>query len=206
VTLIRTLLIATALLGTTIGHGMAQERVVDTLSRAGICQQAATALNGRPNLASYANAISELPACATRGAQELRAEWEQPPSDTTAQRILGEVSPQLRDRQVFDAVLAAFRDSGRPPSIRLAALEALVGYYQPGLFVEYREPALAVNHGSAYVMVGWGDKTTTSGVSPLSTDTRGEILAALDQAERRDPDQRLRLISAYIRTRLAALS
>jgi len=201
----RTLFVTAALLGATIADVMAQEWVVDTLSRAAICRRAATSLHGRPAAGDYSNAVSELPSCATAGAQGLRAQWQQPPSDTAAQRVLGEVTPRLRDRQVFDAVLAAFRDPGRSRTVRLAALEALMGYYQPGLSVKYVEPVQAVNHGSAYVMAGWGDKTTTSGATPLSTDTRGEILAALDQVGNQDPDERLRLISTYIRTRLTAL-
>jgi hypothetical protein len=184
---------------------MAQEGVVDTLSRAAICEQATRTLHDRPSAARYASTVSELPACPAAGAAALRAQWAQPPGDTTAVRVLGEVTSRLRDRPLFETVLAAFRDPARPRTVRLAALEALMGYYQPGLLVKYVEPVQAVNHGSAYVMVGWGDETTTSGATPLSTDTRGEILTALDQVGKQGPDERLRLISSYIRTRLTAL-
>ena len=182
------------------------EGVVDTLSRAGICQRAATALRGRPAAGAYSNAVSELPSCATAGAQGLRAQWEQPPSDTAAQRVLGEVTPRLRDRQVFDAVLAVFRDPGRPRTVRLAALEALMGYYQPGLTVKYVEPVQKVSHGSAYVMVGRGERFTKGSTSaPLTPASRREILQALQQAGAADPDERVRLISSYIYSRLNAL-
>jgi hypothetical protein len=198
----RTLLVMATLMGATAASAVAQE---DTLSRAAICDQANATLQRRPAAATYASAVSELPACRAAGAEALRAQWEQLPADTVEVRVLGEVTPRLRDRQVFESVLAAYRDGSRPRAARLAALEALVGYYQPGLVVEYVEPKLRLQHGSAYVRVGWGDPTTTTGAIPLSTGTRGEILAALDLVGKQDQDERLRLISAYIRTRLAAL-
>jgi len=201
-----TQLVMAALLGAAAADAVAQEGVMDTLSRAGICQQAATTLQGRPAAGAYANVVSELPSCAAAGAQGLRTQWRQPPGDPASLRVLGEVTPQLRDRQVFDAVLGVFRDTGRPRVLRLAALEALMGYYQPGLVVKYVEPALAVNHGSAYVMVGWGDPfTSSSSTAPLTPASRGEILQALQQAGSADPDPRVKLISAYIHDRLAAI-
>jgi hypothetical protein len=116
------------------------------------------------------------------------------------------VTPQLRDRQVLNAVLRVFRDSGRPRALRLAALEALMGYYQPGLSVKYVEPIKSVKHGSAYVMVGRGEgATTTSRTSPLTPASRKEILLTLQQAGAGDRDERVRQISAYIHDRLVAI-
>jgi hypothetical protein len=198
-------LVMAALLGTTAANAVAQEGVVDTLSRAAICESAIATLGRRPTATTYSSAVSELPACPAAGATALRGQWEQLPADTIDVRVLGEVTPRLRDRQVFESVLAVYRDGSRPRAARLAGLEALVGYYQPGLVVEYVEPKMQLQHGSAYVRVGWGDPTTTTGAIPLSTGTRGEILAALDEVGKQDPDDRLRLISVYIRTRLVAL-
>jgi hypothetical protein len=121
-------------------------------------------------------------------------------------RLLGEVTPRLRDRQVFDAVLRAFRDTVRTRDLRLAALEALMGYYEPGLGARSVEPALAVEHGSAYVMMGQGDPVATyPGPAPLGAGSRGQILQALEQVGKRDPDDRVRLISTYVHSRLSAL-
>jgi hypothetical protein len=201
----RIVLVLAALSATTAGKAVGQDRVVDTLSRAGICEQAKRTLQDRPSGQRYASTVSELPACATDGAAALRAQWAQLPGDTALVRVLGEVTPRLRDRSLFESVLGVYRDASRPLHARLAALNSLVGYYKPGLIVVYVEPEVAVQHGSAYVLVGRGDPTAINGAVPLSSGTRGQILAALDQVAQQDPDARLRLISAYIRTRLAAL-
>lgn len=202
----RSVLVLAALLGTTISKAQGQEGVVDTLSRAAICEQATRTIHRWPSGQTYASSVSELPYCSTSGATELRAQWAQLPADTALVRVLGEVTPRLRDRSLFETVLAVYRDPSRPREARLAALNALVGYYKPGLGAVHREPKVAVQHGSAYVVVSYGDPTTTNGPIPLSSGTRGQILAALDQVGKQDPDERLRLISAYIRSRLAALS
>ena len=201
----RTFFVLAALMGTTAGSAASQEGVVDTLSRAAICDQAIRALRGRPTGEAYAGAVSELPACSSAGASALRVQWSQLPTDSADVRMLADVTPRLRDRSVFKDVLSVYRDPSRPRNARLAALQALMGYYQPGLIVVYVEPKVPVQHGSAYVRVGGGDPITSNGPTPLSANTRGEILTALDQVAKQDSDERLRLISAYIRTRLAAL-
>jgi hypothetical protein len=202
----RTLMVAIVFLGATGGKAVSQENVSDTLSRAAICERATKTLHGQPTAVKYSGTVSELPACHTAGVKELRAQWAHPPRDTAAVRVLGEVTPQLRDRDLFETVLAAYRDASRPQQARLAALVALVGYYQPGLGLVFVEPKVPVQDGSAYVRVSYGDPATTKGPSPLSAGTRGQILAALDEVGKRDSDERLRSISAYIHTRLAALS
>lgn len=178
----------------------------DTLSRATVCERAERSIQGGKVDETYYTAVSNLPNCKAAGARVLRAQWQQPPSDTVAVRLLGEVTPRLRDRQVFDAVLTTFRDPHQPRNVRLAALEALMGYYQPGLGASFPEPEQPVQHGSAYVMMGAGDPPTTQkGPSALTVGVRAEILEALGQVGKQDPDERVRLISAYIQTRLATL-
>jgi hypothetical protein len=199
----RVLLAVTALVGSALPSARAQEGVVDTLSRASICKDAIA--NLKQGTEAYYSALAELPYCSGVGARALRSEWEQPPGDTVAVRLLGEVTSRLRDRQVFDAVLRAFRDPARPRHLRLAALEALMGYYEPGLVAKFVEPALAVAHGSAYVMMGQGDPVAYPGPAPLGAGSRGEILQVLEQAGKEDPDERVRLISAYVHSRLSAL-
>jgi hypothetical protein len=204
-TIHRNCLVTAALLGAIGPKTVAQEGVSDTLSRAAICDRAIATLQRRPEGATYFSALTELPACRGKGAAALRAQWEQLPDDTAEVRVLGEVTPRLRDRHVFESVLAVYRNGSRPRAARLASLEALVGYYQPGLVVQYVEPEMPLQHGSAYVRMGQGDPTVTKGASPLSSHIRGEILAALDQVGKQDQDERVRLISAYVQTRVAAL-
>jgi hypothetical protein len=145
------------------------------------------------------------PPCSAVGVAALRTQWVQAPGDIIAVRILGEVTPRLRDQFLFETVLAVYSDGSRRRPVRLASLESLVGYYQPGLVLRYVEPEFPVQHGSAYVMVGWSDTETSNGTAPLSSDTRSKILAALDQVGKKDRDERLGLISGYIRSRLVAL-
>lgn len=200
----RVVLVVAALAGSAGRSALAQEGVVDTLSRASMCKRAIA--NLQQGTQAYYSALAELPYCSAVGARALRSEWERPPSDTTAVRVLGEVTPRLRDRQVFDAVLAAFSDPVRPRELRLAALASLMGYYEPGLGARYVEPALAVQHGSAYVMMGQGDPVAAyAGPTPLSPGSRAEILQVLEQVGKQDPDERVLLISTYVHSRLSAL-
>jgi hypothetical protein len=72
--------------------------------------------------------------------------------------------------------------------------------------VRFTEPAQPVQHGSAYVMLGQGDPPTTrKGPTPLAARVRGVVLEAVQRVGTADTDERLRLISAYVHTRLASL-
>lgn len=202
----RITLLLVPLLATTVSCVAAQEVGTEAPSQSAICERAARSLKSRPPAQGYSRAIADLPACGVVGARALEDQWKEPPSDTATVRVLGEVTPRLRDRQVFDAVVGAFRDPARRRDLRLAALEALMGYYEPGVGAAYVEPALAVQHGSAYVMMGQGDPVATyRGAAPLSASTRTEILQVLEMVSKQDTDERVRLISAYIHSRLSAL-
>jgi hypothetical protein len=193
--------------GGMIPTASAQESVVDTLTRAGICARAAQRLQQGVSGQAYFGAVAALPYCPATGGQVLRQQWEHPPSDTVEQRVLGEVTPRLRDHQVFEAVLRVFRDPSRPRELRLAALRALMGYYQPGLKASFVDREVQVDYGGAYVLMGRGDSTTTpSRSAPLTAGSRGEILQAIKQVAAQDPDKRVRLIAAYIHDRLVGMS
>lgn len=184
---------------------LAQEPGPDSLSRTMGCDQAAAVLDAPDARGErYYRAVSELPSCPSAGVRSLGAQWKRPPRDTTALRLLGEVTPRLRDRQLFETVLGVFRGASHPRDVRLAALEALAGYYEPGLAIRFTEPTHPVQHGSAYVMLGRGDPPhTETGPTPLTQSARREILQALQEVGRQDPDERLRLVADYLHSRLA---
>jgi hypothetical protein len=187
------------LLGAVGPNAMAQAERTDTLSNSAYCARAAAMLDRGASGEAYYRALSDIQNCGGTGAVALRKQWQQPPTDTIALRLLGEVSPQLRDRHLLDAVLTAFRDASRPRDVRFAALEALVGYYEPGLGLAFSEPHIPVQHGSAYVALSFGDPSTTEpGPTPLTARARHDILQALQQAGTSDPDQRMRLIAKYL--------
>jgi hypothetical protein len=184
---------------------MAQAAEGDTLSHATVCSRAATTVRSGAHGQPYYQAVADLTTCPSEGSAGLAGAWQKAPSDSTAIRILGEATPRLRDRDVLQAVLIAFRDPGRPQAVRLAALEALVGYYQPGMGVRYTEPDRPVRSGSAYVMLGRGDAPSVrSGRKPLSAGTRQEILQALAAVGASDPDDRVSLIAGYVKGRLTS--
>jgi hypothetical protein len=184
---------------------VAQATQGDTLSHATVCSRAASTVQSGAHGQSYYHALADLTTCPTEGSTGLAGAWQKAPSDSIAIRILGEASPRLRDRDVLQAVLTAFRDPGRPQAVRLAALEALVGYYQPGMAVRYTEPSRPVRSGSAYVMLGRGDPPSVrNGQKPLSAGARQDILQALAAVGASDPDDRVSLIAGYVRDRLTS--
>jgi hypothetical protein len=184
---------------------MAQASQGDTLSHATVCSRAASAVESGAQGRSYYHAVADLTTCPTEGSASLARAWQKAPSDSTAIRILGEATPRLRDRDVLQAVLITFRDPGRSQVVRLAALEALVGYYQPGMGVRFTEPSRPVRSGSAYVMLGRGDAASVrSGRKPLSAGARQEILQALAAVGASDPDDRVSLIAGYVKDRLTS--
>jgi hypothetical protein len=181
----------------------AQETSVDPSP---VCERATQNVQRSAQGEAYSSAIGDLPSCGAAGVRALKSLWGQPPSDTAAVRVLGEATPRLRDQQMFNEVVSVFQNTSRPREVRLAALEALVGYFQPGLALKFTEPDEPVQHGSAYVMLGQGDPPTTrNGPTPLAARVRGDVLEAVQRIGKEDKDERLRLISAYIHTRLRAL-
>lgn len=191
------------LFGTVVPDAIAQGERTDTLSNAAYCARAAAMLDRGASGDAYYRAVSDLQNCGGPGSVALRKQWQQPPADTIALRLLGDVSPQLRDRPLLDAVLTVFRDPSRPRELRFAALDALVGYYEPGLGVAFTEPHTPVKHGSAYVMLSYGDPSSVeSGPAPLTARARQDILQVLQQAGAGDPDERMRLIASYLHSRL----
>jgi hypothetical protein len=195
------------MLGTVGPNAMAQAERTDTLSDSAYCARAAAMLDRGASGEAYYRALSDVQNCGGTGAVALRKQWQHPPTDSIALRALGEVSPQLRDRHLLDAVLTVFRDPTRLREVRFAALEALVGYYEPGLGLAFTEPHIAVQHGSAYVALSFGDPSTTEpGPTPLTARARHDILQALQQAGASDPDERMRLIARFLHSSLAERS
>jgi hypothetical protein len=197
----------TVLLGAPASSALAQVERTDTLSNAAYCARAATMLERGANKEAYYQAIADLQDCGATGIRAYQKLWRQPPTDSIALQALGKLSPQIRDRHLLDVVLTAFRDASRPREVRFAALDALVGYYEPGLGLAFTEPQIAVKHGSAYVMFSYGDPSSTeAGPTPLTAQARRDILQALKHAGAGDPDERVRLIATYLHSRLAERS
>ena len=183
----------------------AQSDQGDTLSRATVCRRAAATMRGAPNTSQFVYAAADLANCPDEGGPSLSAAWRNPPGDSAALRALGEVSPRLRDQDVFQAALSAFGNPGQPRAVRLAALSALVGYYDPSSVLRFTEPDVPGQRGNAYVMLGRGSAPSlTAGKKPLSNKVRQEIVQALTTVGKGDPDDRVKAIAEYIRSRLVA--
>lgn len=183
----------------------AQQSPASDSSLTPVCDRAATTL-ARSTGEQYYRAVSDVASCPDVGAQALAAQWQRPPRDTVALRLLGEVSPRIRDRQVFTTVKQVFTDPSRPRVQRLAALNTLSGYYNPRLSLRFPEPGRPDLSGSAYVMIGMGNPLTTRpGVTPLAATVQQEILAALREIGTSDSDERVRKIASYLAERLPSL-
>lgn len=189
------------------GHPLlAQVTGEDTTSRAMLCARAASNLKDGVQAQPHYEALADVATCPSEGSATLVEAWRKTPTDTAALRLLGEITPRIRDRDLFRTVLSTFLDRGQPRAVRLAALEALVGYYQPGLAVRYTEPAHPVRSGSAYVMLGQGEPpVVVTGRTSLTSSVRQEILQALATVGSGDHDERVSLIAEYMRNRLSSI-
>jgi hypothetical protein len=184
---------------------LAAQEVPDS-SLASVCDRAAATVAREHSGQQYYLAVSDVASCPQRGAPALIGQWQRPPRDTVALRVLGEVSPRIRDGELFLAVRQVFMDPTRPRLERLAALNALVGYYNPRLSLRFPEPGHGNLPGSAYVMIGMGNPVITRpGGTPLTATVQQDVLRVLSEVGSTDPDERVRKIASYVAGRLPRL-
>lgn len=118
----------------------------------------------------YAQALSR---CKDDGPPVLTSLWVTPPTLKTEREVLVAATVELRDYRIFQAVRTVALNVSNGTEVRISALEALVGYFDPG--------AVLMSHETAgdrrWAIGGWGHYTPpTDGAQPLPTNIRNQVL------------------------------
>ena len=90
-----------------------------------------------------------MPFCEVSGGAALAGLWRRTDGGNLRDLLLlRDASRRLRDAGLLRALFGVVRDSTRPPAVRLAVLEVLVGYMKPDKMLPYGSPEPGVNADS----------------------------------------------------------
>jgi len=163
------------------------------------CQRAKTALSTQE---LNVEAMDEASRCPESGPLALAETWERASAKSAVQRAaLVEATGYLRDGRLFDAVVNVALDGSRSAPDRVAALQSLMRYYDPGYAPSFE--ALTSHSGERSVALRIDGPTPTLGSVPLSASTRtriGEVLAQLMSPRQ---NSTVRTATGVLRQRLA---
>ncbi len=176
------------------------------------CSRAESSLAAKPTGRDYCAAIAQIVWCGDAGPRALAAQWLTPPTDTTALRVLAGASARISDPRLLAAAKGVLLGRSRSRDVRLAAIQVLVGQFDPALVVEYRTPSgPAAAWGGSYVMLGhWIRESGFPGASggergdSVPPATRGLVVSLLRQVGASDPDDVVQKVTSYLAERLAA--
>jgi hypothetical protein len=170
------------------------------------CTSAEDTLRLQPRGESYRRALGILMGCPVVGPRALATEWGRSQEDTTVLRLLGDASARMTDRRLLQALRSVTLDALRDRQVRLTAIRAFVGQFDPSLEVVYRTPSHPGLGGSAYVMLGrYVHPLGRAGAEPLSASERHEVLDVLRQLKTSDSDEVVQKVAGYLLERLQAM-
>jgi hypothetical protein len=151
-------------------------------------------------------AFRELQSCRASGPIALARQWSNPQTDSIALGALSYVSALMSDRRLLAAIREALLRATSPRSVRLAAIRALAGQYDPQVAIEFRMPRDSNFPGAAFVMMGeLTDSPGVQGAEPTSPEDRRSVLDILEQVSSSSgSDEIVRKIAGYVRQRLVA--
>ena len=170
------------------------------------CAPAEATLRVQPRGESHRRALSILMGCPVAGPRALATEWGRPREDTTDLQLLGDASARLTDRRLLQALRGVALDASRDRQVRLTAIRALVGQFDPSLEVVYRKPWHPELGGSEYVMIGrYVHPSGRAGAESFSASERDEVLDVLRQLKTSDSDEVIQKVASYLLERLEAM-
>jgi len=131
------------------------------------CRREVSFLEAGPAHPRYAEALEIIPFCEVSGGAALARLWRTTDGASPLDLYrLRDASRRLRDGGVLRALYGVVRDSTRPLSVRLAALDVLVSYMAPGKTLPYgsREPGVRADSCG---LVALGALDVHEGASPI---------------------------------------
>lgn len=172
------------------------------------CEQSRSDLASRKNDENVRRAVVNIQSCSADAAAGVLADaWKNPPRDTTALRLLGEVSGRVADRRVLTEAMRLAENTGRSLDERLAAFRALADYAVPGTVLLFHHLDQAGLPGAAYVMMGTSEhREPRKGSQRLVPNDRARILAMFQQQGKSDPNATVRAIAGFLAERLTQSS
>lgn len=163
------------------------------------CQEARTALLSEERKVV---AMEEASRCPESGPTTLGEAWERSSANSAAERAaLVEATGYLRDRRLFDAVVNVATDGSRPAPDRVAALQALMRYYDPSYAPSFE--ALTSRSAERSVATRVGGPGPVRGTVPLPASTRKQIGDVLAQLTNSEQSPTVRTAARVLRQRLA---
>lgn len=173
-----------------------------------LCNGAASTLSQRPAAAGadaigrFNRALTEIQSCPDDGPATLELVWQNPMRDSATLALLQGVTGHLRDRRLLDVMSRTASDGSRPTDVRLAAIGALVAYYDSSLTASFPDRGAAATRPRDYVLLGsQTHPVAIQGREPLAkAETRRSILALLSKLAQSDADVRVRNSAQYLAT------
>lgn len=185
-------LTALVLVGTATGSMPAQQ---ESTSCATIV---ATLRSGHRN----AEAIERTAQCPVSGPSALGEVWERVSELSGAERgHLVEATSLIRDVRLLNSVVAVATDPGRADQDRVAALQVLMRYYNPGYAPSFA--ALLSKDESRAVATRIDGPQPINGAVALPATTRKQIGAVLAQLSASDPSSAVQGAARLLRSQLA---
>jgi hypothetical protein len=97
-------------------------------------------------------------------------------------------------------------DASRSRDVRLTALRALTGYFDPSILVTFRIPDDTGLPGAAFVAFGrWAHPHGRDGAEPLQRSIRTDLLGSLKELEAAAGDPVIAKIAGHVHRRLPGL-
>jgi len=151
----------------------------------------------------YRVSLRTLPSCRDQAGVALAGAWREPPASQASLKALSEVSGQVRDERILEAVISVASDQAQPVDRRLAAMAVLVNYFDPHLYAEFPEPPTTPVHPGQYVRIGESNNDLSQpGSRPLTSTVRSRVVRLFQQLGETDSNERVRNAAKFLGSQL----
>ena len=149
--------------------------------------------------------------CPQEAGRVLGKLWLDPPKDSLRQRRVHAVSPNISDRELFQAVADVLSDTNRPTWHRLDALAVFVNWADSTAVLAVNQaPWRAPNREIVSVtptigFVAPAHTSRTAGRVPMGIEERRQMLRLVRQVAEQDPNTSVRGVARHIDAWLGGL-
>lgn len=185
-------------------HLLTPQIPAETADHRKYCEGLRNALANRSNHAAYHHALTNLQSCPESLATPvLLLQWQHPPEDTVAIKLLANTTKRFRDQRLLEAVLHTAANTSVPRNVRIGTFHTLVAYVDRHAVVIFRQLEKPGLSGSRYVLLGSVDHDNSEpGGVPLRASAGREILKFLADLGAKDPDSTVRATAKFLAEQL----